>query len=126
MILVDTSVWIDDLRRPSRKLRDRVDAGDVLSHEMVIGELACGNLPDRDGFLQRLGALPAIRALASEEVLTLIGRHAWMGRGIGYVDASLLGAVVVEENATLWTKDRNLRRLADEMGVAHTPDSEDR
>ena len=61
MILVDTSVWIDDLRRPSRKLRDRVDAGDVFSHEMVIGELACGNLPDRNGFLHRLGALPAIR-----------------------------------------------------------------
>ena len=50
MILVDTSVWIDDVRRPNRKLRDRVDAGDVLSHDMVIGELACGNLPDRNGF----------------------------------------------------------------------------
>ena len=126
MILVDTSVWIDDLRRPNRRLRDCVDAGNVLSHEMVIGEMACGNLPDRTGFLRRLGALPALPVLASDEVLVLIERHAWMGRGIGYVDANLLGAVLADGSATLWTKDRRLRGLAVELGVAHAPDSEDR
>ena len=125
MILVDTSVWIDDLRRPSRELRDRVHSGEVLSHEMVIGELACGNLPDRNGFLDRLRDLPAMSVLASEEVLVLIEQHAWMGRGMGYVDASLLGAVLVDGSATLWTNDLKLRRVAEELGVAHAPDSED-
>ena len=49
-----------------------------------------------------------------------------MGRGIGYVDASLLGAVLTDGNATLWTNDRKLRGLAEELGIAHVPDSEDR
>ena len=44
MILVDTSVWIDDFRQPSRELRTRVAAGDVLSHHMVIGELGVRQL----------------------------------------------------------------------------------
>ena len=126
MILVDTSVWIDDLRRPSRELRDRVRAGDVLSHEMVIGELACGNLPDRNGFLRRLKDLPVISVVSSDEVLALIERHAWMGRGMGYVDANLLGAVLVDGSATLWTNDLKLRRVAEQLGVAHIPDLEDR
>lgn len=119
MILVDTSVWIDDVRRPNRKLRDRVDAGDVLSHDMVIGELACGNLPDRNGFLRRLRELPAIPALANDELLALIEAHAWMGRGIGYVDANLLGSVLAQDGALLWTADRRLKQIADELGIAH-------
>lgn len=119
MILVDTSVWIDDLRCPGRELRDRVAAGEVLSHEMVIGELACGNLPDRNGFLQRLRELPAIPGLPSDVVLALIEAHAWMGRGIGYVDANLLGSVLARDGATFWTMDRRLRRIAAELGIAH-------
>ena len=49
-----------------------------------------------------------------------------MGRGIGYVDAHLLGAVLVDGSATLWTKDRRLRGVAEELGVAYVADSEDR
>ena len=119
MILVDTSVWIDDVRRPSRELRERVEAGDVLSHDMVIGELACGNLPDRESFLCRLRGLPAIAPLASADVLGLIETHAWMGRGIGYVDANLLGSVLAREGASLWTHDRRLRQIAEELDIAH-------
>lgn len=119
MILVDTSVWIDDMRRPSRELRKRVEAGHVLAHDMVIGELACGNLPDRSGFLRRLRELPAIEGLATEDVLTLIEDHGWMGRGIGYVDANLLASVLVHDGASLWTLDTRLESIASELGIAH-------
>ena len=122
MILVDTSVWIDDMRRPSPELRERVEAGQVLSHHMVIGELACGNLPDRSGFIGRLRKLPAIPELASDDVLALIEDHAWMGRGIGYVDASLLSSVLAHGNASLWTNDKRLRQIAGELGIAHLPE----
>ena len=53
MILADTSIWIDHLRIPVPRLADLVDAGEVLMHSMVIGELACGNLSDRE---KRLGS----------------------------------------------------------------------
>ena len=119
MILVDTSVWIDDMRRPSPELRERVEAGQVLSHHMVIGELACGNLPDRSGFMGRLRKLPTIPGLASDDVLALIEDHAWMGRGIGYVDANLLGSVLACDGAWLWTLDKRLRAIAAELGIAH-------
>ncbi len=122
MILVDTSVWIDDLRQHNSKLRDRVDAREVLSHEMVIGELMCGNLPDRRGFLKRLKDLPAIPVLRCSEVLALIEHHKWMGRGIGYIDANLLGSVLACKGAFLWTDDRRLREVAEELGIAHIED----
>ena len=119
MILVDTSIWIDNLRSPITELRDRVAAGKILSHDMVIGELACGHLPQRETFLRRLRALPTIATLTSTDVLRLIEDHAWIGRGIGYVDANLLGSVLAHGDASLWTGDRNLKTLADEFGVAH-------
>lgn len=125
MILVDTSVWIDNLHAPNRELQERVEAQEVLCHAMVVGELACGNLPERDRFLEQLTGLPSLNAPSDDDLLALIERHAWMGRGIGYVDANLLGAVLADGNATLWTTDRKLRRLAEELGIAHVPDPED-
>ena len=126
MILVDTSVWIDNLRAPNRELQGRVEAQDVLSHAMVVGELACGHLPERGRFLERLKGFPLLEALSDDDLLALIERHSWMGKGIGYVDANLLGAVLADGNATLWTTDRKLRGLAEELGIAHVPDQEDR
>lgn len=125
MILVDTSVWIDNLRAPNRELQERVEAQEVLCHAMVVGELACGHLPERDRFLERLKGFPSLKTPSDADLLALIEQHAWMGRGIGYVDANLLGAVLADGNATLWTTDRKLRQLAEELGIAHLPDSVD-
>lgn len=126
MILVDTSVWIDNLRAPNRELQERVEAREVLCHAMVVGQLACGHLPEREGFLERLRGFPLLETLPDDHLLALIERHAWMGRGIGYVDANILGAALADGNATLWTTDRKLRRLAEELGIAHVPGLEDR
>ena len=42
MILVDTSVWVDHLRKPNPEVVEHLSARDVLIHPLVIGELACG------------------------------------------------------------------------------------
>ncbi|MDE0227031.1 MAG: PIN domain-containing protein [Gammaproteobacteria bacterium] len=120
MILVDTSVWIDHMRRPIRELDTRLRAREILCHGMVIGELACGNLRDRESTLRRLHALPVVGVLTSAEVLEQIEVRGWMGRGIGYVDANLLGSVLAHEGSSLWTRDRRLRQIAEEIGIAHT------
>lgn len=122
MILVDTSVWIDNVRGSSRELQHRVESDGVACHAMVIGELACGNLPRRREFLDHIKALPRIETVSMTDLLTMIEDQKWMGRGIGYVDAHLLGSVLADGNATLWTNDQRLRRIADELGVAHTPE----
>ena len=120
MILVDTSVWIDHLRSADSELPKLLHAGDVLTHAMIIGELACGNLPKRVEFLRRLNALPAIGELDHAKVLSMIDSRKLMGHGIGFVDAHLICSVLSRDGTTLWTRDRRLRRVADDLGVAYS------
>ena len=120
MILVDTSVWVDHLRQADEGLREHLAVGNVAAHPMVLGELACGNLPRREETLAQLRALPGLKALDDEAVVALIESNKLMGRGIGFVDAHLLGAVLAGPVGTLlWTRDRRLHELADESGVAY-------
>ena len=121
MILVDTSIWIDHLQRPIPELNEQLRARRIVCHEMVIGEIACGNPHNRQGALNDLEQLPTLGTRPAREIIDLIEARSWMGRGIGCVDANLLGSVIAEENATLWTKDRRLRRLAEEAGRVHIP-----
>ncbi len=120
MILVDTSVWVNHLRTGDAVLAAWLDAGMVLSHPCVIGELALGNLRQREIVLDALSALPRINDATDEEVLQFIGRHALPGCGIGYVDAHLLAAVQLTAGSELWTSDKRLRGVAARLGLAFT------
>ncbi len=118
MILVDTSVWIDHLRRGDRALAGLLDTTRVLVHPFVIGELALGNLRQRDLVLSVLSDLPHASIATDAEVLHFIDRHALFGRGIGYVDVHLLAAVRLTAGAALWTHDRRLHAVAAQLGLA--------
>ncbi|HEY8229976.1 MAG TPA: type II toxin-antitoxin system VapC family toxin [Rhodanobacteraceae bacterium] len=118
MILADTSVWIDHLRRPDRQLSAALAANVVLVHPFVIGELACGALPNHATLLAELAALPQAPAVAHAEVLGLVERFALGGRGIGWIDVHLLASALLAGHAQLWTRDRRLHAVAGEMGVA--------
>ncbi len=119
MILVDTQVWIHHFRAPNPTLIQHLSAGELVIHTMVTGELACGNLRDRVATMKLLNAIPRIRELANETVISRIERDAVSGRGIGFVDAHLLYAVREMQDARLWTLDRRLKGIADEFGVAY-------
>ena len=119
MILVDTSVWVDHLRRPERALLEQLRASNVLTHPLVVGELACGNLPDRTTFLRHMDAMAVIREGTHQEVRDLIESTRLMGRGIGLIDAHLLYSVLHQEGALLWTRDERLNRIAQELSVAY-------
>jgi hypothetical protein len=41
-----------------------------------------------------------------------------MGRGVGYVDVHLLASAVLTASATIWTRDKRLAGLADDLGRA--------
>ena len=122
MILADTSIWIDHLRSPVPRLANLVDAGEVLMHSMVIGELACGNLSDREKRLSAWRSFPMISEANHQEVLSAIESRQIMGRGIGFVDAHLLCAVLNRENTLLWTRDNSLHQVAGDLGVAFSED----
>lgn len=119
MILVDTSVWIDHLRRGDPGLVDLLERSSVAMHPFVIGEVACGNLRDRVPILELLQDLPAVVVAEHDEVLRFIERQLLHGKGIGYVDAHLLAAVALTEGTKLWTRDKTLRLAAQALGCAH-------
>ena len=118
MNLVDTSVWVDHLRSPVAELQSQLRTGQVLTHPMIIGELACGMIRRRSEFLSFLAALPMIGQLDHERVIQEIGTNGLMGRGIGFIDAHLLMSVIDHTGAALWTRDQRLKRIAEEMGIA--------
>ena len=118
MILVDTSVWVDHLRKPNPEVVEHLSARDVLIHPFVIGELACGTLPDRS-VLQRLNELPQIDETTHDDVLSFIEAHEFMGRGIGYIDAHLLACVIRDGSVSLWTRDRRLEQISRELKVGY-------
>jgi predicted nucleic acid-binding protein len=118
VILVDTSIWIEHLRHGLPDLAARLDAAMVLSHPMVIGELALGNLRQRALVLASLRDLPMASVATAEEVLAFIGRHRLFGLGIGYMDVHLLAATQLSPGTRLWTGDRRLQAAAERLGVA--------
>jgi predicted nucleic acid-binding protein len=117
VILVDTSLWVEHLRRGLPRLATLLQEGQVLIHPWVIGELACGNLRHRSAVLNLLQGLPAAMVASDAEVLLMIERDRLKGRGIGYVDAHLLASAKLSRCA-LWSQDRRLAALAQDQGLA--------
>ena len=60
MILADTSVWVDYLRKGDPNLSEYLELFKVSTHPFVIGELALGTLRQRDVILASLAALPSV------------------------------------------------------------------
>jgi predicted nucleic acid-binding protein len=118
LILVDTSLWVDHLRRGEAQLVDLLERMQVLMHPFVVGEIACGRMRDRTPVLELLRDLPAAVVAEEEEVLGFIDFHSLHGKGIGYVDVHLLASVALTEGARLWTRDRRLRGAAEALGCA--------
>ena len=119
MILVDSSVWIDHLRRLDAGLAALLAARVVLCHPFVIGELACGNLSKRELLFEALSRLPTAPTVAHDEVLAFVARRKLAGRGIGWVDAHLLASATLAGRASLWSRDKRLAAVASELGLAY-------
>lgn len=116
-MLVDSSVWVDHLRRGNAQLAARLERGEVACHLFVIGELACGNLERRTELLALLGSLPRVMQAEHGEVLDFIDTHRLWGRGLGWVDAHLLASTLLSRTS-LWTLDRRLAAEAGRLGLA--------
>ncbi len=117
MILVDTSVWIDHLRRGDAALSRLLSDGWALGHPAIVGEIALGRLANRDEVLSLLANLPQVVPPTHAEVMTLIETRRLFGLGIGCADAHLLAATMLtSDDTTLWTRDKRLRDAAQTLG----------
>jgi len=119
MIVVDSSVWVDHLRRHEAGLVHALEQGRVLAHPFVIGELACGHLRNRPALLGSLAQLPQAPVARHDETMGFLERHGLAGRGIGWLGLHLLAATALAGGARLWTRDKRLATLAGELALDH-------
>ena len=120
MILVDTSVWVDHFRRVEPILAALLEGGEVSSHPFIVGELACGNLKNHGEILSLMRALPTVAAAEHSEVLHMVESNRLFGSGIGWVDAHLVASARLA-SILLWTRDKNLSRVARGLGILFDP-----
>jgi predicted nucleic acid-binding protein len=118
MILVDTSVCVEHFRRGLPGLTRLLDAGSVICHLFVIGELARGDLKNRHEILELLQTLCTCPVAAHEEVLHFIESHKLMGLGLCYIDVHLLASAKLS-GVPLWTLDRPLKTAAFRLDMAY-------
>lgn len=121
MILVDTSIWVDHLRRGVPQLGSALDRGLVLGHPWVTGELSLGGLTQRESILELLAQLPQASLVTPDELLTFVATERLSGVCIGYVDVQLLASTKLTHDAVLWTQDRRLQSAASRIGIAFAP-----
>lgn len=117
MVLIDTSIWSDHLRRHDAAMAAQLEAGGVLVHPYVIGEIACGAFPHRSEALALMNTLSSAPVVGQTELLAFIDRHALAGQGVGFVDIHLLASALLA-HAALWTRDRRLGNAAVALGIA--------
>ncbi len=117
MVLIDTSIWIDHLRKNLPRLAGLLDEGEVAIHPFVIGELACGNLGNRNEILSLFQSLPTISRVEDGEILFFIEHHSLSGRGLGLIDIHLLAACRMS-GLRLWTKDIHLKSAAEKLHLS--------
>jgi len=114
MVLVDTSIWVTHLRQGSRQLKKLLMGAEVMCHPFIIGELACGNLKNRNEIISLLQSLPMAPTIEFDEFLFFIDRNHLMGKGIGFVDVHLLASAQLT-GVPLWTADKRLKSAADQL-----------
>jgi hypothetical protein len=117
MILVDTSVWINHLRRKQSILVNLLEDDHVLMHPWVLGEIALGSLADRTGFIRMLSYLPKLRPAKDEDIFTTLENLRLFSRGIGWVDAGLITSCL-QRPCRLWTHDKKLKEIVEELHMS--------
>ena len=118
MILVDTSVWAQHIRSKVGAFAAALEAGDVLIHPFVIGELACGQIKNRLEILSFMRHLPEVLPVSFLEFLHFVEKRNISGSGIGFVDAHVLASSEVDK-MTLWTLDKPLLYIARKLDLSY-------
>lgn len=118
MVLVDTSIWINHLRKGDRHLESLLLNGEVVCHSFIIGELACGNIRNRNEIISLLETLPSVPVIDMNEFLFFVERNRLFGVGIGFVDVHLLASAKLS-GIPLWTADKRLKEATRHLKVSY-------
>ena len=117
MILADTSVWVDHLRRNDPQMANLLLAGQIAMHPFIVAEIALGSLRNRHKILAEMDALREVRVAGLDEVRHMIEAHSLYSKGIGLTDAHLIASCLLTPGTQLWTRDSNLKQVARALKV---------
>ena len=117
-LLVDTSAWIDHLKGKTDKVSIACENSfiEVISHPMVLIELALGGIAKDSAVMECLQELRTCETVSDSELLDFINSRGIQGKGIGYVDANLLASCLLG-GAGLLSFDRKLNELATNLSI---------
>ncbi|MBK7900017.1 MAG: PIN domain-containing protein [Azonexus sp.] len=120
-VLVDTSVWVDHFRSGNERLVDLLSRDLVMTHPLILGEIACGTPPNRAQTLDDLGSLQRIRQASVDEAIAFVEGEGLFGLGCGLIDILVLASALMTPGVDLWTLDKRLAALAERFGIPHRP-----
>lgn len=118
MVLVDTSVWINHLRNSDHHLQELLLNGEVVCHTHIIGEIACGNIKNRQEIISLLQSLPKTPLIEFEEFLYFVDQNQLHGKGVGFVDIQLLASAKLGR-VPLWTADKRLKAASSKLNLQY-------
>jgi len=98
-------------------MRRLLEQGQLAIHPFIIGELAMGSLKDRTKTLALLDLLPQVRVARLDELRLMIEARHLYSLGIGLTDAHLIASALLAPPTLLWTRDKRLRRVAENLGT---------
>lgn len=100
-----------------KEMREHLTHGLIVIHPFITAELALGSLRDRVKTLGLLDRLPQVRVAHLDEVRALIEVRRLHSLGIGLIDAYLIASILINPPTLLWTRDKQLRRVAERLGI---------
>jgi predicted nucleic acid-binding protein len=119
MILADTSIWVEMFRKGRFKaeLAKLIADDQLCTHPYVVGELACGDIPDRRKTLINLDRLSALPIIPLADVRIMIEARSLAGKGIGLTDVQLIASCLATPGTHVWTLDTALARVTQSLGI---------
>jgi hypothetical protein len=117
MILADTSIWIDHLRKGSADLEKLLLAGQIAMHPFVVAEIALGSLHNRRVRLSELDSLLEVNVARITEVRHMIETRSVYSRGLSLTDAHLILSCLMTPGTQLWTRDRDMEAVARSLSI---------
>jgi hypothetical protein len=86
-------------------------------HPLVRLELALGSIANREKVLAELAKLLRPPVADEEELFHLMESQRLYRRGIGVADLHLVASALFDRSIQIWTRDRRLGEVADELGI---------
>jgi hypothetical protein len=118
MILADTSIWVDYLRRRDPEMERCLNSGQIVMHPFIVAEIALGSLHNRRKILDGMEALLEVSVAQLGEVRKMIEARALYSKGIGLTDAHLIASCLLTPGTQLWTRDSAMEKVAKSLGIS--------